>query len=295
MLCFLALFSTSLGVPEDTPNSTYRTTTAEVQLTFSATDSRGDPVVTLGPQDFAIVDRGDIIRNFQSFARADFTRIDLTVLVDSSESAVPDFKREIADTLELVSQTGGIPEEQSSIISFHGVRPSLICSSDCRASLAASRVSSLPANGLTPLFDAVLFAAELTPPLADPHVRKVFVLLSDGEDTVSQHSAADALAAALARNVQIYAMDTHSSTHSSQGTMLLQKLASATGGRYFTVRQGLNKLYESVLEDLHTTYSVTYKLPGHAAGFHSVRILPTHNLNLRFHCRSGYNYSSRGH
>jgi hypothetical protein len=33
---------------------------------------------------------------------------------------------------------------------------------------------------------------------------------------------------------------------------------------------------------------VTYHLPNHSSGFHQVRILPTHNLNLQFRSRSGY-------
>jgi hypothetical protein len=34
--------------------------------------------------------------------------------------------------------------------------------------------------------------------------------------------------------------------------------------------------------------SVSYRLPSRAAGFHTVRILPTHNLDLKFRSRSGY-------
>jgi hypothetical protein len=121
----------------------------------------------------------------------------------------------------------------------------------------------------------------------------VLVLFSDGEDTISQHSAADAVATAMTRDVQIYAVDLNPSGPASEGTFLLQKLASATGGRYFTVGQGADKVYHAVLEDFHATYTVTYKPPGHAGGFHAVRILPTHNLNLHFYCRSGYEYTGR--
>jgi len=291
---FLAIFTTfARGASGDAPEITYRTATAEVRLTFSATDQRGHAIRTLGPRDFAVVDRDDVVRNFQSFARTEWAKLDLTMLVDASESVAPHYKQEIADALRLISQVEKTPDDESSVITFHRLQPALICPENCRASLVVNQISDVPANGLTPLFDGIVFAADLTSRSADLHTRKVLVLFSDGEDTISRHSAADAVAAALARDVQIYAVDLNPSGHSSEGTFLLQKLASATGGRYFTVGQGADKVYDAVLEDFHASYAVTYKLPGHAAGFHSVRILPTHNLGLHFHCRSGYEYSGR--
>jgi hypothetical protein len=35
---------------------------------------------------------------------------------------------------------------------------------------------------------------------------------------------------------------------------------------------------------------VSYALPSRQKGFHSLRILPKHNLNLQFHSRKGYYY-----
>ena len=49
-------------------------------------------------------------------------------------------------------------------------------------------------------------------------------------------------------------------------------------------------MLNAVLDDLHASYVVTYDLPNHRPGFHSLRLLPTHNLNLTFHHRTGYLY-----
>ena len=57
-----------------------------------------------------------------------------------------------------------------------------------------------------------------------------------------------------------------------------------------TANGGAASLLNAVLEDLRASYVVTYDLPSHQAGFHALRLLPTHNLNLTFHSRSGYNY-----
>jgi hypothetical protein len=67
-------------------------------------------------------------------------------------------------------------------------------------------------------------------------------------------------------------------------------MADATGGRSFSAQDDVTDVLEAALADLRASYVVTYALPSHAAGFHSLRILPKHNLNLRFHCRRGYFY-----
>ena len=81
--------------------------------------------------------------------------------------------------------------------------------------------------------------------------------------------------------------------------MFLRRVSDATGGRYFHLRSsqqdGAAAVLSAVLEDLRASYVVTYDLPGHQAGFHSLRLLPTHNLNFTFQSRNGYYYEPIGH
>jgi hypothetical protein len=77
--------------------------------------------------------------------------------------------------------------------------------------------------------------------------------------------------------------------------MFLRRVSEATGGRYFSLRDGAATVLNAVLEDLRASYVVTYALPSHQDGFHSLRLLPTHNLNLTFHSRNGYFYEHGGH
>jgi hypothetical protein len=44
-----------------------------------------------------------------------------------------------------------------------------------------------------------------------------------------------------------------------------------------------------ILDDLHGGYVLTYELPGHSTGQHSVRILPTSDPKLQFRSRRSYN------
>lgn len=115
----------------------------------------------------------------------------------------------------------------------------------------------------------------------------MIILFSDGDDTISVTSLKVALGAILASEAQVYAVD-NGVAGPSNGTAILQEIASDSGGRYFRLSDGAVKVFNSVIDDLHSARVVTYALPLAATDFHSIRILPTHNLKLQFRCRSGY-------
>jgi VWFA-related protein len=290
---FLFCAGMAPAIAEDRAEFTYRTNATEVRLTFSATDQNNHGVAALQPSDFAVVDKDVIVRNFQSFTRSDWTKLEIAILIDASESVTPRFRQGMADILELVSQGAGVPDENLSIFSFDGQRPALLCAGDCRASHAAERLHATRARGLTPLFDTLAFAANFLSDHGDARAEKVVILFSDGVDTISRNSLRDAIDTALRSEVQVDCIDLNQPSHFSQGAGVLRSLASATGGRYFPPPDGAARALNVILEDFHASYTVSYQLPGHAPGFHAVRILPTHNLNLQFRSRSGYYYPNR--
>jgi VWFA-related protein len=280
----------ALGAAGD-PEFTYRANSAEVRLTFSALDQNNHGVATLQASDFAVVDRDVIVRNFQSFTRADWTKLDIAVLVDASESVSPHFRREMADTLDLVSETTGVPDENLSIFSFHGLEPAQVCAGNCRGSHAADRLPARP-SGLTPLFDTVVLASDFLAHHGDAHAQKILIVFSDGDDTISRNSLNDGIDSALRSEVQIYCINLNASAPLARGAAVLYNLADATGGRYFPPQTRATEALNQILEGFRATYTITYRPPSHASGFHRLRILPTHNLNLQFRSRSGYNYSN---
>jgi VWFA-related protein len=288
VVCQLCAF----GAPGETPETVYRANVSEVRITFSATDQFNHAIATLNPGDLAVVDKDVIVRNFQSFTLAQFTRLEITVLIDPSESVGPQYREEIAQVLELIFKTSGVPDDSISVVSFQGVQPTLICKGNCRASQAVGLIPSTASGGVTPLYDSLIFATN-TFSGQDPQVRKVLVLFSDGEDTISRNSASDATEAPLAHDIEVYAVAMRPSI--SRGTVFLQNLAAATGGRTFRLSDGANSLADAILNDFHASYQLTYKLPYVSAGFHTVRIVATHDSNLHFRCRRGYFYPAVQH
>ncbi|MGB8012803.1 MAG: VWA domain-containing protein [Terriglobales bacterium] len=307
--------------PDDSPGlPTYRSTVSEVRVTFFATGESNRPIDVLTQSDFAIVDNEQVVRNFRSLAHSTETSLDVVVLVDLSESVAPRVRAALSDVLQLVAREQSIAADNISVLSFGGtsagsldgslganpgrmsrsaaasILPAVLCADGCRSSSSAAKLQALKSGGATPLYDAIIFAADFLSQhrrAADRDtVRPVLILYSDGFDTISPHSASDALQAAQDAGVLIYSVDM-GRVENSSGSAFLRQVSEGTGGRYFprfSSLDGAVAVLNAALEDLRASYVVTYDLPSHQAGFHSLRLLPTHNLNLTFHSRNGYEY-----
>jgi VWFA-related protein len=276
----------------DGPAATYRTTVSEVRIRFFTTDRNNRPVDTVREDDFAIVDDGMVVRDFNSIARLGETALDVVILVDASESVAPRFQARMRQVLEVVRHGEAVSEDNISVVSFAGLQPAVICTRNCRSDAATESLLSLRAAGATPLFDALAYGAKLLSSRRTPGVRPVLILFSDGGDTISKASAQDAMQAVIASGALLYTVDTNKPGDTSQGSTVLMQMAEATGGGYIPVREDASKVLQTALADLAASYVVTYRAPSPAIGFHSLRILPKHNLNLRFHCRNGYYYGT---
>lgn len=297
-----------LECAERSGQPTYRSTVSEVRVTFFATDENNRPVETITKSDFAIVDNDIVIRNFRSLMRAEETALDVVVLMDLSESVAPRFRAAMNALVQVVAREQSIADDNVSVVSFAGIKPALLCSSHCGSSEALEKLASLKSGGATPLFDALTFAAELISHHRSapgrPLARRVLILLSDGNDTISLQTAGDAVEAAREAGALIYSVDlAASSGHptSQPGSVFLRRLSEATGGRYFSSLSSLSSqpegstLFNAMLDDLRASYVVTYDLPSHEVGFHSLRLFPTRKLNLTFHSRNSYNYEPSGY
>ncbi len=285
----------------------YRSTVSEVRVAFFATTENHRPVENLTQADFAVVDDERVVRSFRSFAHSGEAPLDVVALVDLSQSAAPRFRVAMNEVVQLVVREQSVPDDHISVISFGGMRPALLCASDCGGAGAVARLLAVKSGGTTPLFDALRSGADFLLHHGRAGARPVLILFSDGNDTISLHSAREALEAVLDTGAPIYSVDMATSVNGtssgeSPGSMFLRQVSEATGGRYFSPsswqrisrQDGAAAVLNAVLDDLRASYVVTYALPSHGAGFHSLRLLPTHNLNLTFRSRNGYFYEPNG-
>src|SRR3954468_16242585 len=272
----------------DAPEIAYRTGTSEVRITFFATDQNNRLLDAVNPNDFAVVDGDTVIRDFRSLTRANETKLDVVILIDASESVAPRFRAITEQVLRLVSQHHA--GDDLAIITFSGLKPTVLCDADCESSASQQKIRSIHPAGATPLYDSLAFSARFIAGRSTPGVRQVLILLSDGNDTIRGASPRQALDAVISSGALLYTVNPNKPARDVQASLALEEMADATGGRSFSAQDDTMQVLETALADLRASYVVTYPLPSRAAGFHSLRILPKRNLNLRFHCRRGYFY-----
>jgi Ca-activated chloride channel homolog len=124
-------------------------------------------------------------------------------------------------------------------------------------------VWDMRAQGNTPLYDAIVHAAE---ELANrPEKRRAILVVTDGADTQSRASLDQAIRKALAANVSIYAVDMSDAAvyglkPNDNGGEVMKSLASKSGGRFYRSPGGstLRDAFASTVDELRHQYTITY-------------------------------------
>jgi len=274
----------------DESEYTIQANTDEVRLVFAASDRQGHLVNSLRSADVAVADNGSIIRQFRSFQPASEIPLDLVLLIDASDSVSVQLPDEIVQVKSFIADSAWNERDRVSILAFGGVRPQMICARNCRTVTATAKLNTLQAGDATPLFDALFEAAGILKQTCDPQTRPALILFSDGRDTISIHSLTDILQEAQNLQSAIYAVNSRSVKSSpGKGDIVLNYLAAGTGGLSFGPGQNVAAILQMILKDLRSGYVLTYELPRHSTGQHSVRILPTSDPKLQFRSRRAYN------
>ncbi len=273
----------SATTTSDAPTVTYRTGASEVRVAFFATDENDRLFERITQNDFAVIDDEMVIRDFRSLARASETALDVVVMIDASESVERHFRETAERVGKLVLTAPMSAEDELSVVVFTGVRSSIVCAGSCRSAEAQQDISRLHPSGATPLYDALTDVARNLKARQRTDSRQIVILFSDGHDTISGASPEKALEEFLQTGAVLYAV-----SQSSANDGPLESIAEATGGRLLQWR-GVD-VVDQLFAEQRASWVVSYALPNHQKGFHSLRILPKHNLNLQFHCRRGYYY-----
>jgi VWFA-related protein len=287
-LLAVALVSTPVHAA-DVSGSTIRASVIEVRIAFAAADRDGHTIKWLRSSDVAVADNGSIIRQFRSFRPAMESPLDLVLLLDASGSVASQLAAEIAEAKSFLENSAWEERDRVSILAFGGLQTQLLCLRNCRAADAQGKLNALRADGLTPLYDALVNALRILKENRDPESRPAVILFSDGMDTISMSSAQDAVREAEELQAPIYAVNSRPRKSApGGGDTTLDFLAANTGGLSFGPEQNTEKALGLVLDDLRSGYVLTYELPAQRSGQHSVRLLPTSDPRLQFRSRRGY-------
>ena len=220
---------------EEPPQATIRVDVKEVQIPFSVFDKKGNLVLDLKKEDFRVFENGAEQEILYFSAPANLP-LRFGILVDTSSSARQrlKFEKEAAMQLGYYVLTHN-KDHQGFLMTFdHG--PDVVQDFTTEADDLTQALDKLQAAGGTALFDALIEACQKNLVAAPgPGIpRRVLVVFSDGEDTLSKHSLEQAVDVALRADVRIFAVSSNGYGMNAPGDEVLKRLVEETNGRMYS-------------------------------------------------------------
>lgn len=275
-------------------DSIFITTVNEVPVVFTVTDKHNHYVKDLNKKDFKVIDDGRPVEEILGFRRETNLPLRVGLLIDSSASVRSRFKFEQESAIEFMNQTIRPRSDQAFIMGFD---TSLEITQDFTddSELLSKGIRSLRPGNSTRLYDALYYACrerllDRQEPVA---VRKAIVLITDGDDNSSRVTREEAIEMALRANVIVYTISTNFPGYSESGKYdkVLQRIADATGGRWFEPFQvtDVANAFAQIQADLRSQYALAYRPADfrHDGRYRTIEISADHK-GLKVHSRHGY-------
>lgn len=300
--------------PESTPaaGQSIRTDVNLVDVLFTVLDRKNKIVSDLGQANFTVFDDGRP-QEVRFFSQQTDLPLRIGLLLDTSNSIRQRLQFEQEAAIDFLFNVIRRDKDEAVLVSIDD-QPEVI--QDFTSSMDRLRDAILRqrAGGATALYDAIyktcdeiLQHAPVTNAADD--ARRVLVVISDGEDTLSRHSRGEALEIAQRAGIVIYTISsnadwlvTDQDTNASKsfdrkiekgpGDLVLQQFAEDSGGRaFFPYRvDDLAQSFAQIGNELRSQYSLAYNLPAGQltdGKFHTIRIAVSQK-GLQVHARKGY-------
>ncbi len=245
--------------------------------------SRGQPVNGLTVKDFTVLDNG--VRQKVADVTREEHPLAVTLVFDTSGSMAGDNLQRLVDAAHgLLASLR--PDDTVALLTFgEDVQLKVPLTRDRAA--AARALDRLTASGPTAMRDALWTALQLRP---DDESRPLVLLFSDGLDTASWLSEADAVAATERAGTIVHVVELGSRdvvrmpgtvgtpiarSSSPRPTAALQRLSRAGGGRQWSATSSgeLRELFTRAIDEMRARYVVTFYPEGPPkSGWHELRV-----------------------
>jgi Ca-activated chloride channel family protein len=270
---------------------TLRVNVKLVNVFVNVTDQNGAIAGGLTREDFALSEDGRA-QQIAVFERQSELPLNLILAIDTSSSVRKDLTEE-QNAARRFARALLRSQDQMSLMQF-ATEARVLTPFTNNVSQIEHGLNQLHGDWATSLYDAIFQASRQ---LGSREGRRVLVLVSDGDDTASSATYAEAVEQALRNEVMIYTIIDvpieASAGRDLGGEHAMITLAEQTGGKSFYVSDGgLEKAFARVSEDLRTLYLLGYYPKNQEPGksFHRVQVsIPraaAGAFKLRF--RTGY-------
>jgi len=263
-----------------------------VNVLATVTDKKNRLVTDLTKDDFRIFEDGRP-QAIRFFSRETDLPLRIGILIDTSNSIRDRLRFEQEAAIDFLN-TAVRPGKDLAFVTAFDVEPQIIQDYTDDIEKLSNAINGLQAGGVTSLYDAIFASCKeklyVFPP-PEPYLRRVMVVISDGQDNQSVHSREEALSMAQKAEVTIYTISTNRSGAEGKGDKILQRLAKETGGHaFFPFEAGdLAANFQEIARELRSQYSLAYVSTNaaHDGTFRKIDIQPVDSA-LHVRAKDGY-------
>ena len=284
-----------------------------VDVLFTVLDRRNKLVPALEKTDFKIFD-DKLPQEIRYFSKQTDLPLRIGMLLDTSNSIRDRIKFEQDASVNFLYSVLRRNKDEAFVMTFDD-EPQIVQAFTGDTGELRDQIVKTRAGGGTAIYDAIYEACvkELSHPPRPPGdqpdiVRRVMILISDGEDNLSIHTRSEAIEMAQRTSVVIYTISTSTQWvslsqtdpsktgdrkyHLTDGDKILQELAEETGGRSFFPYHvdDLDQSFQDIGDELRNQYSIAYLPTNYVIDgrYHKIRIeLPEHK-GYQVRARRGY-------
>ena len=284
-----------------------------VDVLFTVLDRRNKLVPTLEKQDFRVLD-DNIPQEIRYFSKQSDLPLRIAMLLDTSNSIRDRLKFEQDAANNFLFSVLRPKKDQAFVMTFDD-EPEVIQEFTNDTGALRDHIVRTRAGGGTAVYDAIYDACQNQlshpprPPGDQPDiVRRVMILISDGEDNLSTHTRSEAIEMAQRTSVVIYSISTSTQWvtlddpnkeqsgnrkyHLTDGDQILKSLAEETGGRAFFPYHvdDLDQSFQDISEELRNQYSLAYNPMNHAfdGRYHKILVETPEHKGFQVRARRGY-------
>jgi Ca-activated chloride channel family protein len=230
-----------------------------VLCTVRDQEGKGKYVEGLQKEDFEVFEDGvrQTLQFFYHSQGAEAEPLSIALLVDTSASVKNKLAVEQRAAVEFLANTLKKDRDMASVLRFDN-DVTLVQDFTYDLGLLKDAIFKTTAGGGTKLFDAIWLASHDL--LSREVGRRVAVVVSDGDDTLSEVSKKDSIRAAQDEDVVIYGIGVRDPRADSDFGVL-KSFAQDTGGAFFNSEIGLERLraaFDRINREIKNQYSIGY-------------------------------------
>jgi Ca-activated chloride channel family protein len=274
--------------------------TINVRIPVTVVDDRTKRFVTdLKQADFEILE-DKAKQDIEGFRALRDLPLDIAILMDTSNSVKPKLKFE-KDAAVSFLQTMLTSRQDRALFATFDSEVELHQDLTNRLDLLTKAIDKVKAQGSTRMYDAIYSVCEEKMFSIDSGRRRAMVVITDGEDTVSERTLQEAIDLAQRSETVIFVISTKSGgffgvergTVDNKEDKVLKQLAEETGGRAFFTSQviELERSFSAIALELRSQYQLTYD-PTNAnfdGRFRAIEVKLPGKKDYKIRTKKGYN------